>query len=93
MSSRWRSRRICPTRSDPVETLAQSTQLSHSTPLPQLSVALELRPSPSHCRAAPPHPAVAMPSWDDGESSQDSLLSEFTEGHDLSPRKPVRVYS
>ncbi|KAM0904896.1 hypothetical protein ACQ4PT_017684 [Festuca glaucescens] len=30
-----------------------------------------------------------MPSWDDGESSDDSLLSEFADGHDLSPRPPI----
>jgi hypothetical protein len=30
-----------------------------------------------------------MPSWDDGESSEDSLLSEFADGHDLIPRLPV----
>jgi hypothetical protein len=30
-----------------------------------------------------------MPSWNDGESSDDSLLSGFSEGHDFSPRPPV----
>ncbi|KAM0857827.1 hypothetical protein ACQ4PT_048220 [Festuca glaucescens] len=30
-----------------------------------------------------------MPSWDDEESSQDSLLSDFNYGHHLSPRKPI----
>ncbi|KAM0906784.1 hypothetical protein ACQ4PT_016546 [Festuca glaucescens] len=30
-----------------------------------------------------------MPSWSDGESSQDSLLSDFDYGHGLSPRKPI----
>nr|XP_051220253.1 uncharacterized protein LOC127337991 [Lolium perenne] len=30
-----------------------------------------------------------MPSWDDGESSDDSLLSEFANGHDPSPRPPI----
>nr|XP_051211777.1 uncharacterized protein LOC127329286 [Lolium perenne] len=30
-----------------------------------------------------------MPSWNDGESSDDSLLSGFSEGHDFSPRPPI----
>ncbi|KAM0906636.1 hypothetical protein ACQ4PT_016655 [Festuca glaucescens] len=30
-----------------------------------------------------------MPSWNNGESSQDSPLSDFDYGHGLSPRKPI----
>nr|XP_051190646.1 uncharacterized protein LOC127303970 [Lolium perenne] len=30
-----------------------------------------------------------MPSWDDGESSDDSLLSEFADGHDLRPHPSI----
>jgi hypothetical protein len=41
--------------------------------------------SPPRRRAA----RATMPSWNDGESSSNSLLSGFSEGHDFSPRPPV----
>jgi hypothetical protein len=46
---------------------------------------------PSHVRRRR-NASAAMPSWNDGESSsQDSLLSEFANGADLSPMSRVRV--